>query len=139
MSLMKNSTMRQKARLLVTLASLNNGHSSNLRAYCVGVRSSFKPNLVPIKPFRPRNVAWWSLLVTNLNNTTPGRASAAGAKAHAVVSHYHVTTTTLAHNLIWPCNNSFSVSLSLALKPMKHKLRLRSSHQLGSPQTRLTT
>ncbi len=50
MSLMKNSTARQKARLPVALASLNNGHKSNLRACCANVRSSSRPNFVRLTP-----------------------------------------------------------------------------------------
>ncbi len=60
--------MRQKVRLLATLASLNSGHSSNLRACCVDVRFSSKPNLVPARPLCPRSTAWQSSLVANLNN-----------------------------------------------------------------------
>jgi hypothetical protein len=40
MSLMKSSIACQKARLLAALASLNNGHNSDLCAYCVDVKSS---------------------------------------------------------------------------------------------------
>jgi hypothetical protein len=53
---MKSSIVREKVRLPATLASLNNSHSFNLCAYYVGVKSSSKPNFVPTRPLRPRNV-----------------------------------------------------------------------------------
>ncbi len=131
----KNSATRQKARLLTTLASLNSGHSSDLRACCVGVRSSFKPNLVPTRPLHPCSVAWRFSLVVNLSSTAPRCALAVKAEARIVAGRCHVATTTLVCNFIWLCNNfvlshctsSFSVSPSLASKPMRCRLSLRSS------------
>ncbi len=64
--------------MFVTLASLNNNHSFDLRACCVGMRFLSRPNLVPVKPLRPRNVAWWSSLIANLSNTTLGCAFVVG-------------------------------------------------------------
>jgi hypothetical protein len=58
MSLMKSSTVRQKAHLPTALASLNNDHGSNLCTYCVGVRFSSKPNLILAKPSHPRSATW---------------------------------------------------------------------------------
>ncbi|CAM6021017.1 unnamed protein product [Sphagnum balticum] len=57
----------------------------------------------------------------------------ARAKAHAVPGCYHVAMTTLARKFIWPSNssmlsryiNSFSISPSMASKPMRRKLSLR--------------
>ncbi len=132
---MKSSTARQKARLLVAFASLNNGHSSDLRACCMGVRSSSRPSFVPARPLRPRSAAWRFSLVTNLSNTAPGRTLAVEVEAHVIIGRCHVATMTLAHNLIWPCNtfvlsrctSSFSVSPSLASMPVKCRLSLHFS------------
>jgi hypothetical protein len=150
MSLMKSSTTRQKARLPIALASLNNGHSSYLRACYAGVRSSSKPSFVSAKPLCLWSTVWRSSLVTNLSNTTPRRVLTAEVEAHAVISRCHVAATTLARNLIWPCNSFmlsrctsfFSVSPSLALKPVRRKLNLHSSYWGASAKvstTRLTT
>ncbi len=117
------------------MASSNNGHNSNLHAYCVGVRSSSTPNLVPARPLRPHNAAWWSSFVTNLSSTASGRTPTARAKARAIASRCHMAATTLAHSLIWPCNNfvlshcthSFLVLPSLASELVKHRLSLHSS------------
>ncbi len=132
---MKSLVARQKACLHVTLASLNNSHSSDLHACCVSVRSSSRPNFVPIRPLRLQSPAWRSSFIANLNNTAPGRALVVEVEAHVVVSRCHVATMTLARSLIWPCNNFvlsrctifFSISPSLALKPVKCRLSLRSS------------
>ncbi len=132
---MKSLDVRQKARLPIALASLNNGHNSNLCAYCVGVRFSSKPNLVPAKPLRFHSATWRSLFVANLSNIVPGNAPTAEVEAFTVASRCHVAATTLARNLIWPYNSSmlirytssFLVSPSLALKPMRCKLSLHSS------------
>jgi hypothetical protein len=98
--------MPQKVHLPTSLASLNNDHNFDLRTCYVGVRFSSRPNLVPTKPLRLRIVAWRSSLVVNLSSTTLGRAPVAKAEACAVIGHCRVATTTLARNLIWPCNNS---------------------------------
>jgi len=124
--------VRQKVRLPTTLASLNSDHSFDLRAYYVGMRSSSRPNLVPPRPLHFRNIAWRSLFVVNLNSTTLGRTPAIEMEAHAIAGRCNVVMMTLAHNLIWPCTSSvlshytssFSVSPSLASKPMKHRLNL---------------
>jgi hypothetical protein len=58
------------------LASLNSGHNSDLRACCVGVRSSSRPNLVPARPLHPCSVTWRSSLVANLSSTALRRALA---------------------------------------------------------------
>ncbi len=136
MPLMKSSVARQKARLPTALASLNNGHSSDLCAYCAGVKSSSRPSFVPARPLHPRNAAWQSSLVANLSNTAPGRALAIEVEARIVTGRCRMAVMTLAHSLIWPCNNSvlirytnsFSVSPSLASKPVRRKLNLRSSY-----------
>jgi hypothetical protein len=133
--LTKSLAARQNARLPATLASLNSGHNSNLRTYCVGVRSSSRPNLVLAKPLHPRSVAWRSSLVANLSSTTPGRALAVEVDAREIAGHCRVAVTTLTCSLIWPCNNfvlsrytrSFLVSPSLASKPMRHRLSLHFS------------
>jgi hypothetical protein len=141
---MKSSTTRQNVHLLAALASLNNGHSSDLRVCYVGVRSLSMPNLVPTRPLRPCSVAWRSLFVTNLSNTMSGCALVAEVEARIVVGPCRVAAMTLARSFIWPCNNSalsrytssFSVSPSLALKPVRRKLSLRSScldNRPGSP------
>ncbi len=125
----------QNARLPTTLASLNSGHSSDLRAYCVGVRFSSWPNLVHARPLHPRSAAWQSSLVANLNSTTPGRVFVVEVEACKVAGGCCLATTTLTRNLIWPynssvlsyCTSSFSVLPSLASKPMRRKLSLRSS------------
>ncbi len=130
MSLTKNSTTHQKARLPATLASLNNGHIFNLRAYCVGVRSSSKSNLVHTKPLHPHNAFWRSLLVMNLSNTSPRHVPTTEGEARAVVGHCHVAVMTLACNFIQPrssfmlsnCTSSFSVSPSLASSLVRRKL-----------------
>ncbi len=135
MSLLKSSAARQKARLIVALASLNNGHNSDLRACCVGVRSSSRPSLVPARPLRPCSTTWQSSLIVNLSSTMSRCALAAGAMACVKTCHYYVVTTTLAHNFIWPCNNSmlscctnsFSVLPSFVLKSVSRRLSLRSS------------
>ncbi len=132
---MKSSVAHQKACLPIALASLNNGHSSDLHTYCASVGSSSRPNLVPTRPLRLHNAAWQSSLITNLNNTTLGRALAAKAKAHIVANHCCVATMTLARNFILPCSNfmlsrctsSFSILSFLASKPMRHRLSLCSS------------
>ncbi len=132
---MKSSTARQKARLLATLASLNNGHSSDLRACCVGVRSLSKPSFVLARPLRPRSATWRSSFVANLSNTTPGRVPVIKVEARVVTGHCRMAAMTLKCNLIWPyntfvlscCTCSFLVSSSLALKPMRCRLSLRSS------------
>ncbi len=119
---LKSLVARQKARLPATLASLNNGHNFDLCACCVGMKSSFRPSLVPTKPLRLRSVAWWFSLVANFNNIVPGCAPIVWANALSVPGHCRVVTTNLAHNLIWPCNiyvlnrctNSFLVLPSLA-------------------------
>ncbi len=135
MMLTKSSATRQNASLLAALASLNSGHSSDLRACCVGVRSSSRPNLVPARPLPPRNAAWRSSLVANLSNTAPGRALIVEVEACKVTGRCCVAATTLTRSLIWPCNssvlnrctNSFSVSPSLTSKPVRRRLRLCSS------------
>jgi hypothetical protein len=73
---MKSSAACQKACLPTTLASLNNGHSSDLCACCAGVRSSSRPSFVPIRPLCPPSTAWRSSFVANLSNTAPGHAFA---------------------------------------------------------------
>ncbi len=146
----KSLVAYQKARLPIALASLNNGHSSNLRAYCTGVRSSSKPNLVPVRPLCLRSATWRSSIVTNFNITAPGRVPTTRAEAHAIVGRCRVVVMTLARNFIWPCNsfmlsrctNSFLVSPSLASKPMRRRLNLYSSCLGASARvstTRLTT
>jgi hypothetical protein len=133
---MKSSAARQKARLLAALASLNNGHSSDLRACCARVRSSSRPSFVLARPLRPQSAAWQSSLVANLNNTMPRRAPAVKVEARVITGRCHVAAMTLARSLIWPCNtsvlsrctNSFSVSPSLASKLVKRRLSLRSSY-----------
>ncbi len=133
---MKSSAPRQKARLRAASASLNNGHSSNLRAYCARMRSSSRPSFVPVKPLRLRSVAWRSSLVANLSNTTPGRAPAVEVEARVIIGRCRVVTMTLARSFIWPCNSSvlscctsfFSISPSLVSKPVRGKLNLRSSY-----------
>ncbi len=96
------------------------------------MRFSCRPNLVPVKPLRFCSVAWRYSFVTNWSSIVLGHAPVARAKAHAVAGHCHVVATTLARNLIWPCNssvlncytNSFSISPSLPLKPVRHRLSL---------------
>ncbi len=56
--------------LPTALASFNSGHNFDLRACCVGMKSSFRPSLVPVRPLSPHSAAWWSSFVVNLNNTT---------------------------------------------------------------------
>jgi hypothetical protein len=120
--------------LPTALASLNNGHSFDLRAYCTGVSSSSKPSFVLAKPLHPQSVAWRFSFMVNLNSTAPGRAFAAEVEAHTVANRCHVAMTTLACSLIWCCNNSvlnrctssFSVSPSLASKLVRRKLNLHS-------------
>jgi hypothetical protein len=147
---MKNLVVCQKARLLTTLASLNNDHNSDLRACCLGMRSLSRPNLDPAKPLRPHNTAWRSSFVANLSSTTSGHVHVVKVEACAIAGHCHVATTTLVRNFIWPCNNfvlnyytnSFSISPSLASKPMKRRLSLCSSYLGASVKvstTRLTT
>ncbi len=136
MSSTKSSTARHKVCLPTALASLNSGQNFDLRACCVGVRFLFRPNLVPVRPLRFRSVAWRSSFVANLNSIALGHVPVVGAEACVVACHYHVVATTLACNLIWPCNsfvlncytNSFSISPSLALKLVRHRLSLRSSY-----------
>jgi len=128
----KNTTVRQKACLPVAFTSLNNGHSSNLRAYCVGVRFSSRPNLGLARPLRPCNAAWRSSFVVNLSSITLRHAPTIGAEAYTVTSRCRVTVTTLARSFIWPSNNSvlshytnsFSVSPSFTSKPMRRRLSL---------------
>ncbi len=144
---MKSSATHQKARLLTALASLNSGHNSDLCAYYVGMRSLSRPNLVPTRPLHPRNATWRFSLVANLSNTVPKHALTAKAKARTIAGRYHMTTTFLAHNFIWPYNNSvlshytssFSISPSLASKPVRRRLSLRSTY-LGAfgPANHLT-
>ncbi len=132
---MKSSATRQKARLPVALTSLNNGHNFDLHGCYVGMRSLSRPNMVPTRPLRPRNTAWWSSIVANLNNTASGSMLAIGVEARVVACHYHMAMTTLVRNLIWICNSSmlshytssFSVSPSLTSKPVKCRLSLCSS------------
>ncbi len=101
----------------------------------MGMRSSSRPNLVPAKPLCPRNATWRSSFVTKLRSIALKHAYVAEAKARTIASRYRVAMITLAHSLIWPSNNSilnryrssFLVSPSLASKPVKHKLSLRSS------------
>ncbi len=132
---MKSSVARQKAHLLAALASLNSGHSSDLHACCAGVRSSSRPSFVPARPLHAQSAAWRSSLVENLSNTAPGCAPAVEVEACVVTGHYRVAAMTLTCSLIWPCNtsvlsrctSSFSVSPSLASKPARHRLSLRSS------------
>jgi hypothetical protein len=141
----KSLAARQKACLLVALASLNNGHSSNLCACYVGVRSSSKPNLVHPKPLHPHSTAWWSSFITNLSSTVPGRVLSAEVEAHTITSPYCMVAMTLAHSFIQPynssmlnrCISSFSVFPSLASKFVRHKLSLHSSY-LGA-STRVST
>ncbi len=121
--------------MFATLASLNNGHNSNLHTYYASVRSSSRPSFVPAKPLCPRSAAWQSSFITNLGTITLGCVSTAKVEAHVVTGSYRMATTTLARSFIWPCNNfvfscctySFLVSSYLALKPVKQKLSLRSS------------
>jgi hypothetical protein len=120
MSSTKSSIARQKACVVAALASFNNGHSSNSRNCCVGVRSLSRPNLVPTRPLHLRNVTWRSSLVANLSSTALGCALAANVEARVVVGHCHMVMTTLARSLIWPsnsyvfncCTSCFSVSPS---------------------------
>ncbi len=145
MSLMKSSAARQKVCLLTALASLNNGHSSDLHACCMGMRFSSRPSFVPIKPLRPRSTAWRFSLVANLSSTAPERAIVVEVEARVVVGCYRMAVLTLVRSLIWPynnfvlscCTNSFLVSPSLALKPMRRRLNLCSS-SLGV-STRVST
>jgi len=131
----KSSAARQNACLCATLASLNSGHSSDLRACYVGMKFSSKPNLVPTRPLRPHSTAWWSLLVVNLSSTMSGRAFVVEVDAHEVARCCRVATTTLTRSPIWPynssmlsrCTSSFSVLPYLASKPMRHRLSLCSS------------
>jgi hypothetical protein len=127
---MKSSVGRQKAHLPAALASLNNGHSSNLRACNMGVKSSSRPNFVPTRPLHLRSVAWRSSLVANLSNTVSRHTPIVEVEARIVTSRYHVVAMTLVCSLFWPCNNYmlnrctnfFSVSPSL-----RHRLSLCSS------------
>jgi hypothetical protein len=142
---MESLATHQKARLLVALASLNNNHSFGLRACYASVKSSSKPNLVLVRPLRLHSTAWWSSLVANLNSIALRHTFVIGVDAHIMAGHCCVATTTLAHNFIWPynsfvlscCTNSLSVSPSLASKPMRRKLNLRSSYLDAS--TRVST
>ncbi len=135
MSSTRSSAACQNVRLPVALASLNNGHNSDFRACCVGVRSSSRPNLVLARPLCLRSATLRSSLVANLSSTTLRRALAVEVEAHEVAGRCRVAATTLTRNLIWPCSNSmlncytssFSVSPSLASKPVRRKLNLRSS------------
>ncbi len=134
MSSTKSLAAPQNERLLVAFTSLNNGHNSDLRACCVGVRSSSRPNLVPVRPLRPHNATWQSSLVANLSSTALGRVLAIEVEAREVACCCRLVVTTLTCSLIWPCNNfvlshctsSFSVSPSLASKPVRRRLSLRS-------------
>ncbi len=147
---MKSSAARQKAHLPTALASLNNGHNSDLRACCAGLKSLSRLSFVPIKPLCPRSTTWRSSLVANLSSTVLGRAPTTKVEARTIASHCCMVATTLARNLIWPYNNSmfshytnsFLISPSLASKPVKRKLSLCSSY-LGvsarASTTRLTT
>jgi hypothetical protein len=145
MSSTKSLVVCQKARLFVALASLNNGHSSGLCACYANVRSSPRPNLVPTKPLHVRSTTWRSSLIANLSSTTSRRMLVIGAEAHTVVGYCRMAVTTLVRNFIWPYNssvlnhytNSFSVSPSLASKPVRRRLSLRSSY-LGA-STRVST
>jgi len=117
---MKSLVVCQKVHLPTTLASLNSGHSSNLCACYVGVRSLSRPNLVPTRPSHLRNAAWQFSLVANLNSITLRRTPTTKAEAHIVAGHCCVAVTTLARNFTWPYNNfvlsrctsSFSISPS---------------------------
>jgi hypothetical protein len=51
---MKSSATCQKVCLFAALASLNNGHILDLRAYYAGVMSLSRPSLVPAKPLHLR-------------------------------------------------------------------------------------
>jgi hypothetical protein len=147
---MKSSVVRQKARLPVALAFLNNSHNFDLCAYCTGMRFSSRPSLVPTKPLCPHCAAWRSSLIMNLNNPMSGRMLVVGAEAHTTTSRCGMAMTTLACSFIWPCNSfvlnhctsSFSILLFLASKLVRRKLNLRSSC-LGTSvrvsTTRLTT
>jgi hypothetical protein len=127
--------VRQKARLPVALASLNNGHISDLHVCCASVRSSSRPSLVLVRPLCPHNAAWRSSLIANLNNIVPGRAPAIEAKARTVTGCYRVVATTLVCSFIWRysssmlshCTNSFLGSPSLVSNPVRHRLSLRPS------------
>jgi len=131
----KSSTARQNVCLPAAFFSLNNGHSSDLRACYVGVRSSSRPNLVPARPLRPHNAAWQSSLIINLSSTAPRCVLVVKVEAREVPGCCRVAATTLTRSLIWPCNSSvlscctssFSVLPSLASKPVKCRLSLRSS------------
>ncbi len=150
MSLMKISVVRQEVRLLVALASLNNGHSSDLCACYAGVKFSSRPRSVLAKPLRPQSAAWQSSLVANLNNIALGRTPTTKVEARTIAGRSHVVMTTLVRSLIWPYNNFvlsrytsfFSILPSLALKPMRRKLNLHSSYLSASARvstTQLTT
>ncbi len=135
MLLMKSLTTHQKAHLPIALASLNNSHSYDLRTCYTGMRSLCRLSFVPVRPLCLRNTTWQSLLVVNLNSTTPGHAPAIEVEAHAIAGRCCLATTTLTRSLIWPCNNSmlrcctssFLVSPSLVSKPVRRRLSLRSS------------
>ncbi len=100
MPLMKSLAARQKVRLLAALASLNNGHSSDLRACCAGVKSSSRLSFVLARPLRPRSATWRSSLIANLSNTAPGRAPAIEVEARVVTGRCRVAAMTLARSLI---------------------------------------
>jgi len=131
--------------LLAALAFLNNSHSFDLCTCCAGMKSLSRANLVPAMALCPCSAAWRSSLVANFSSIALRRAPIAEAEAHVVASRCCVVTTTLVRNLIWPCNSSvlsrctssFSVSPSLASKPVRCKLSLRSSC-LGA-STRVST
>ncbi len=105
-------------RLLVALASSNNGHNSNLRACYAGVRSSSKSSLVLVRPLRFRNIAWRSSFVANLSNIASRHVPTVGAGACTVAGHCHMAVMILACNLIWPYNNYV---LSRALGPFRFR------------------
>ncbi len=85
MSLIKNSAAHQKACLPAALASLNNGHNSDLRACCAGVKSSSRP-------LRPRSAAWRSSLIANLSNTALGCAPVVEVEARVVIGRCRVVS-----------------------------------------------
>ncbi len=116
----------------------------------MGVRSSFRPNLVLARPLCLCSVALRSSFVANLSSIAPRCVPAAKVEACVVASRCCVAVMTLVRSLIWPCNNSvlshctssFSVSPSLASKLVRRKLSLRSSYLGASANVstaRLTT
>jgi len=135
-SLTKSLVACQKARLLAALAFLNNDHRFDLHACCVGMKSSFRPNLVPARPLCPRSATWRFSFIVNLSNSASGCMLVVRAEARAVVSCCCIAIMTLARSLILPynnfvlsyCSSYFSVSHSLASNPVRCRLSLRSSY-----------